>query len=138
MTVTNVGPGGMLPVGPNDNDYNGMTSHDTPTPGDKLLVLCTCPDTGTAMGIGARLVDERLAACVNVLPGLTSIYRWQGKREQASEALLLIKTTTARYAALEETIVHNHPYELPEVVAVPLARGLPAYLDWIDDMTTKE
>ena len=78
-----------------------------------------------------QLVEQRLAACVNLVPGLTSVYHWQGKLEQGTEVLLLIKTTAARYAALEKAIQARHPYELPEIIAVTLIDGLPAYLKWI-------
>jgi len=96
-----------------------------------LLCLCTCPDAGTAERIATSLVGERLAACVNVLPGMTSVYRWQGKVEQAGEWLLLAKTTRDRLDALSARVVALHPYELPEVLAVEATGGLPAYLDWI-------
>lgn len=96
-----------------------------------LLCLCTCPDAGTAERIATALVGERLAACVNVLPGMTSVYRWQGKVEQAGEWLLLAKTTRDRLDALSARVVALHPYELPEVLAVEATGGLPAYLDWI-------
>jgi periplasmic divalent cation tolerance protein len=100
---------------------------------DYLLVYCTCPDTVVAEGIAETLVAERLAACVNIVPGLTSVYRWQGAVERAAEGLLLIKTTTGRYPVLEERLRALHPYELPEIVAVSLVRGLPAYLDWLNE-----
>lgn len=102
-----------------------------------LLILCTCPDQKTAQAIANRLVDESLAACVNILPGLTSIYQWQGKRESAQEHLLLIKTTNEVYQTLEQTITELHPYELPEVIAVPVTQGLDAYLGWIEQQTVK-
>jgi len=102
-----------------------------------LLILCTCPDQETAQTIANRLVDEALAACVNILPGLTSVYQWQGKRETAQEHLLLIKTTDEAYQTLEQTITGLHPYELPEVIAVPVTQGLSAYLGWIEQQTTK-
>jgi periplasmic divalent cation tolerance protein len=76
-------------------------------------------------------VGRRLAACVNILPGVTSVYEWQGTLEQSAEHLLLIKTTAAAYPALEAGLRAAHPYELPEICALPLARGLPAYLDWV-------
>ncbi|HEY5789233.1 MAG TPA: divalent-cation tolerance protein CutA [Gammaproteobacteria bacterium] len=100
-----------------------------------LLVLCTCPDSVTAERLATLLVERQLAACVNLLPGLTSIYRWQGRVESAEETLLLAKTRGSRYADLEETLVAAHPYELPEVIAVPISRGLPGYLAWIDSET---
>ena len=96
-----------------------------------LICLTTCPDRDAADHIAAALVEERLAACVNIVPGLHSVYRWQGAVEHAGEVLLLIKTTRARYAALETAIRARHPYELPEIVAVPVTQGLPGYLDWI-------
>jgi periplasmic divalent cation tolerance protein len=100
-----------------------------------LACLCTCPDAASAARIADALVGERLAACVNVLPGLQSVYRWQGQVERASEVLLLIKTTRARLEALSARLVELHPYELPEVLAVDIAGGLPAYLAWIEHAT---
>ena len=100
-----------------------------------LACLCTCPDAATAARIASALVDDRLAACVNVLPGVESIYRWQGRVERASEVLLLIKSTRERLPALTARVVELHPYELPELVAVDIAGGLPGYLAWIADAT---
>ena len=100
-----------------------------------LACLCTCPDAATAARIAAALVEERLAACVNVLPGVESVYRWQGRVERASEVLLLIKSTRERLPALTARVVELHPYELPELVAVDIAGGLPGYLAWIADAT---
>lgn len=100
-----------------------------------LACLCTCPDAATAAHIAEALVDERLAACVNVLPGVESVYRWQGRVERASEVLLLIKSTRERLPALTARVVELHPYELPELVAVDIAGGLPGYLAWIADAT---
>ncbi|MFC3716615.1 divalent-cation tolerance protein CutA [Luteimonas soli] len=96
-----------------------------------VLAFCTCPDAATASRIADALVGERLAACVSVLPGVQSVYRWQGGIERADEVQLLAKTTATRMPALAERIVALHPYELPEVVAVEAAAGLPAYLEWI-------
>jgi periplasmic divalent cation tolerance protein len=84
------------------------------------------------------LVDERLAACVNVIPRVTSIYRWEGRREEAAEALLVIKTRPERYAALERRILAAHPYSVPEVLALPVERGAPEYLRWVQDSVTAE
>ena len=95
-----------------------------------LLCLTTCPDFDTAQRIANALVEERLAACVNFVPGMHSTYRWQGKVEHAGEVLLLIKTTRVRMPAVQERILALHPYELPEVLTVE-AGGLPAYLQWI-------
>jgi periplasmic divalent cation tolerance protein len=96
------------------------------------IILCTCPDRETAEKIAHLLVEKNLAACVNILPGLTSYYRWQGRIESAQELLLLIKSNSDRYPAVEKAILENHPYELPEIVAVPVEHGLPDYLHWID------
>ena len=96
-----------------------------------LICFCTCPDTDTAERLAEALVEERLAACVNILAPCTSVYRWNAAVETATEVPLLIKTTTVRYAALEAAIRARHPYELPEIVAVPVTQGLPGYLDWV-------
>jgi periplasmic divalent cation tolerance protein len=101
-------------------------------------VLVTAPSAETAIAIGRVLVDERLAACVNVVPGLTSIYRWQGQREEASECLLVIKTDAARYAALERRVLELHPYAVPEVLALPVDAGAPAYVEWLRESVTVE
>lgn len=98
---------------------------------DTLIVITTLPDAEHAATLAARLVEERLAACVNILAPCTSVYRWQDRIETAAEVPLLIKTVAACYPALETAIRANHPYELPEIVAVPAERGLPAYLDWV-------
>ncbi len=103
-----------------------------------LICYCSCPDTDTAAAIAQALVREGLAACVNVLPGMRSVYRWQGEVEQADEILLLIKTAAARLDALAARVGQLHPYELPELVAVEAAGGLPAYLAWIDAETSGE
>ena len=100
-----------------------------------IVVLCTCPDEITAERIAQALVDERLAACVNRIPGIASIYRWKGEINRDSECLLMIKTTRERFVALRERIVALHPYELPEVIAVDIALGLDRYLAWIEDET---
>lgn len=98
---------------------------------DGLLVFTTLPDADSARQLAAGLVEQRLAACVSVLAPCRSVYRWQGAVETADEVPLLVKTTRERYAALEAAILESHPYELPEIVAVPVDRGLPAYLAWI-------
>jgi periplasmic divalent cation tolerance protein len=96
-----------------------------------LLVLCTHPDPAAAETLAATLVERRLAACVNVLPGLRSVYRWQRRVENSQEALLLIKTTAERFAELKDAIVSLHPYSLPEVLAFESRDGLDRYLDWV-------
>lgn len=98
---------------------------------DTLLVITHLPDAESAGRLAATLVERRLAACVNILAPCRSVYRWNGQVEAAAEVPLLIKTGAARYAALEAAIRAAHPYELPEIVAVPLAQGLPAYLAWV-------
>lgn len=104
---------------------------------DTLLVITNLPDAYSAHALAGVLVEERLAACVNILAPCRSVYRWQGKTENAEEVPVLIKTTAARYAALEAAIRARHPYELPEIIAVPLAHGLPAYLEWVATETTE-
>ncbi len=105
---------------------------------DVLLVLTTLPDLASAEALAARLVSEGLAACVNQLAPCQSTYVWQGQVEQASEIPLLIKTTAARYADVQALILEMHPYALPEVIALPLTTGLPAYLDWVRQETDAE
>ena len=100
-----------------------------------LLVLTNLPDATSAHALAGALVEARLAACVNILAPCRSVYRWQGKTENAAEVPVLIKTTAARYAALEAAIRARHPYELPEIIAVPVVRGLPGYLAWIENET---
>lgn len=96
-----------------------------------LLCLTTCPDTETAAKLAEALVGERLAACVNRLPGVLSTYRWQGQVNTAGEELLLIKTTAACFDALRARLLELHPYELPELIALPIEHGHAAYLDWV-------
>ncbi len=103
-----------------------------------LVCFCTCPDPETAQRIADALVEERLAACVNVLPGLRSVYRWQGAIERADEVLLLIKTVRERLAPLTARVASLHPYELPELVAVEVAGGLAAYLDWVTECSAED
>jgi periplasmic divalent cation tolerance protein len=103
-----------------------------------LLILTNLPDEASAHRLAARLVDDRLAACVSIMAPCTSVYRWQGAVEEAREIPLLIKSTAERYPALETAIRANHPYELPEIVAVPVAHGLPEYLDWVATETLVE
>jgi periplasmic divalent cation tolerance protein len=99
--------------------------------GAVLLVFASLPDAAAARGLARRLVEERLAACVSMLAPCSSVYRWQGQVEESAEVPVLIKTTAARYADLEAAIRAAHPYELPEIVAVPVQHGLPAYLAWV-------
>lgn len=96
-----------------------------------ILVISTCPDQATAQAIGEHLVGHGLAACVNILPGVQSIYRWQDRLEQDQELMLFIKTTQDKYLQLEEEIITIHPYELPEIIAVSIETGHEPYLQWI-------
>jgi periplasmic divalent cation tolerance protein len=100
-------------------------------PDPALLCLTTCPDAETAARVAHVLVEERLAACVNRLPGATSTYRWRGEVHDDAEVLLLIKTTRERFDALRERLVELHPYEVPELIALAIADGHAPYLDWI-------
>lgn len=101
------------------------------SPTQALLVIANCPDEACANRIALAVVEAGLAACVNLLPRVQSVYRWQGSIESASEVPLLIKTTAGRYAELEAAIRELHPYDVPEIIALPIAQGLPAYLDWL-------
>jgi periplasmic divalent cation tolerance protein len=101
-----------------------------------LLVFTNLPDRTSAMKLAQALVEQRLSACVNVLGGCTSVYRWRGAIEQADEVPVLIKTRAARYREVEAAIRKLHPYELPEVLAVTVAQGLPEYLAWVTEETT--
>jgi len=105
---------------------------------ETLLVMTNLPDQAAAEKLAQALIEGRLAACVNVLAPCRSIYRWQGKVETATEVPLLIKTAAARYAALEAAIRAAHPYELPEIIAVPIEQGLPDYLAWVVASTTPD
>ena len=96
-----------------------------------LLVLTNLPDRAAAESLADALITEQLAACVNILAPCRSVYRWQGSVQHDEEHPILIKTTEERYAALEQAIRTRHPYELPEIVAVRIERGLAAYLDWL-------
>ncbi len=98
---------------------------------ETLTVITNCPDEETANAIALAIVEEKLAACVNILPRVQSIYRWQGSVEASAEIPLLIKTTADNSPALEARITTLHPYDVPEIIALPIARGLPAYLNWV-------
>jgi len=102
-----------------------------PAPDPVLLCFTTCPDEDSATRLAEALVGARLAACVSRLPGLVSTYRWQGEVAREHEQQLIIKTTAGRFAALKMRLVELHPYALPELLALPVADGLPAYLDWV-------
>ena len=100
-----------------------------------LLVLTNLPDRAAAERLADALIEKRVAACVNILAPCRSVYRWKGAVQHDEEHPVLIKTTADRYPALETAIRAVHPYELPEIIAVPIERGLPAYLAWVDTET---
>lgn len=102
---------------------------------DALLIFCTCPDAESAARIARTLVDERLAACVNRLPGVTSVYRWQGEVHEDSEVLLLIKGRRELFELLRARLVALHPYDVPEVIALEIAAGHMPYLEWLRAQT---
>jgi periplasmic divalent cation tolerance protein len=97
----------------------------------KLLVFTNLPDRGAAEQLADMLIDRQLAACVNILAPCRSVYRWKGAVQHDEEHPMLIKTTAECYPALEQALRGAHPYELPEIIAVPIERGLAAYLDWV-------
>jgi periplasmic divalent cation tolerance protein len=103
---------------------------------DTVIVLTNLPDRESAMRLAGALLEKRLAACINVLAECTSVYRWKGAVENAREVPVLIKTRAARYAEVEAAIRGLHPYELPEIVAVPVVRGFEDYLRWVADETS--
>jgi periplasmic divalent cation tolerance protein len=96
-------------------------------------VLVTVPDTGTAESMGRTLVEEGLAACANILPGITSVYRWEGSLQRDSETLVVLKTTAARSDALRDRVVDLHPYDVPEVLVLPVVGGHAPYLRWVEE-----
>jgi periplasmic divalent cation tolerance protein len=104
---------------------------------EPLLVLTNVPDPAGAEKLARALVEARAAACVNILAACRSVYRWQGAVESATEIPLLIKTTRAAYPLVEEIVRRQHPYEMPELIAAPIAHGLPAYLDWVAKETER-
>ena len=108
------------------------THSDATKTATQALVLNTCPDVETARKIADTLVKQQLAACVNILPAVESVYRWEGQIQHDNEALLIIKTHVDCYPALQQAIEELHPYELPEIVMVSIDRGLPEYLRWIN------
>jgi periplasmic divalent cation tolerance protein len=101
------------------------------------VVICNCPSTASGE-LGRRLVDERLAACVNILPGVRSIYRWEGKVIEDEEETLLIKTADDRLNELQERIRALHPYDIPEIIALTPTAALAEYVDWVQEQTRDE
>ncbi len=102
---------------------------------DKIVVYSTCPTAEDAQRLATALVEQRLAACVNIVSGVLSVYRWQGAIENSPEWMLIIKTRREHLPALRAALERIHPYELPEVIALPVVDGSPAYLDWLDKET---
>ncbi len=100
--------------------------------GAAIIVYCSVPDTATGERLARHLVEYRLAACVSLIPGVISTYRWQGRVETAGEALLMIKARADDYPRLESALRSQHPYELPEIITVPVTGGLAEYLHWIN------
>jgi periplasmic divalent cation tolerance protein len=100
-----------------------------------LVVLCTAPSADAGAELGRGLVEQQLAACVNIIPGVRSIYGWQGEIKDDAEVQLLIKTRSGRFEALSAWIRAHHPYDEPEIIALPIADGAASYLDWIDTQT---
>jgi periplasmic divalent cation tolerance protein len=98
-----------------------------------FCVLSTAPNIKKARQLAGLLVSKRLAACIQILPGLESHYRWSGKKETSKEVLLIIKTKASAYKKLEQAILKNHPYEVPEIVCLPMTKGSKSYLDWITE-----
>jgi periplasmic divalent cation tolerance protein len=119
-----------------DLAYNvGMSNATVPNPDAFIVVLMTAPDGETAGRIAHTLVEEGLVACVNIVPGLRSIYYWEGRLCDDSEVLCLCKTRAELFAAMRERVSSLHPYSVPEIIAVPLAQGSASYLEWVAQST---
>jgi periplasmic divalent cation tolerance protein len=101
-----------------------------------MVVLCTVPTPEVGAELARKLVTERLAACVNVLPPMQSVYEWDGELHQEPEVQLVIKTRSARFASLRDWLKHHHPYDEPEILALPVTDGSPSYLDWVRKQTS--
>ena len=100
---------------------------------EKIVILSTCASEAEAAKVARSLIDARLAACVNVLPEIRSYYRWQGKVETGREVMLVIKSSRDRFAGVRAAIEEAHSYEVPEIIALPIMEGSPAYLSWMDE-----
>jgi periplasmic divalent cation tolerance protein len=105
---------------------------------DKIVILSTCETDADARRIAAYLVEQRLAACVSIVPGATSVYRWKGKIESSSEFMLVIKSRRDLVRKIWEAFVTLHPYDTPELIALPIVDGSPIYLDWLDESLSHE
>lgn len=99
------------------------------------IIFCTVPSNAIAKQISQELVSQRAAACCTILPAVQSVYRWKEEIEQTEEYLLIIKTHANNFSKVEKLIRANHPYEVPEIIAMPISQGTPAYLDWIQKET---
>lgn len=105
---------------------------------DKIVVLSTCGSSEEGLRIARSLVESRLAACVNIVPAATSVYRWEGRLEQSSEVILIIKSSRELFGRLQQTLLQSHSYEVPEVLALPVLDGSGRYLNWIEGELVKE
>ncbi len=105
---------------------------------DAIIIISNLPDLSTAERLATTLVERKLAACVNILPQVNSVYRWRGQVEQATEVAVMIKTVAHRYDEIELVIKAMHTYDVPEIIALPITRGLPAYLDWLSAETKRD
>ena len=115
---------------------SGEEAREMPDPTEAIVVLVTTPTPERAAEIARALVEERLAACGNVLPAIRSIYRWEGRVQDDQEALLVLKSTRDRFEALRDRVLALHPYQVPEVIALPVEAGSAKYLEWIAAETT--
>nr|XP_060616739.1 protein CutA isoform X2 [Anolis sagrei ordinatus] len=114
------------------------SSSSSYAPGTLSAAFVTCPNQSVAKDIARAVVEKHLAACVNIIPQITSIYEWKGKIEEDSEVLLMIKTRSSRVSALAEFVRSVHPYEVAEVIAVPIQQGNPPYLKWVEETVPEE
>jgi periplasmic divalent cation tolerance protein len=103
---------------------------------DAIVVLCTCPDNTTAHELAKTILSEKLAACVNLIPQVTSLYYWQGQLEEAQEVQLVIKSRRTLFGVLQQRLLALHPYDIPEIIALPVLAGAPEYLQWLQEHTT--
>ncbi len=107
-------------------------------PSDYQIVLNTCPDVASAEQLASELINQGIAACVNIIPEVRSFYRWQGQVESSQEILLLIKSHKTDYPSIQKLILEQHPYELPEIIAVPITQGFDGYLGWLNSSRHSE
>ena len=105
---------------------------------EHIVVFITAPDMETAAGIARALVGEMLAGCVNIIPGVRSVYSWQGKIEDEEEVLLIVKTKEELFGKLSGRVKELHPYQTPEIIALPIIEGSPEYISWLNDATGRK